>query len=207
MIETVTTGGAGANGIGASIWLRAQDALGAVATAGKIISTWVDAAIGNSNVQLTTKLGGTESVGFTLNPNSSITLNEYNGPNFEDSSPAYLLGIDASGNVVQAPSNALVYAGRTRFSAGAIQIAEYGNTTGTTISISNTGVGIYTITASSAIFTTNTVAFVQLQGAPGFATTVVTNSSTITIRTYSSAGVLDDAVIASGSFIKIEVYP
>jgi hypothetical protein len=109
--------------------------------------------------------------------------------------------------VVQAPSNALVYAGRTRFSGGLIAISEYGNTTGATISISNTGVGLYTITASSAVFTTNTTAFVQFQGAPGFTTTLVATSSTITIRTYNAAGVLDDAVIASGSFIKIEVYP
>jgi hypothetical protein len=210
LIETTTTGGAGANGIGAAIWLRAQDALGAMATAGKIISTWVDAAIGNSNVQLTTKLGGTESVGLTLNPNGSLTLNEYNATTFEDPAPAYLLGVDASGNVVQAPaSNALVYVGSTRLSGGAILIDEYANTTGATISISNTGVGVYTITASSAVFATNTVAFIQLRGATGvgFATTAVATASTITIRTFNVAGVADDAVISTGSYIKIESYP
>lgn len=101
----------------------------------------------------------------------------------------------------------LVYAGRTRFSGASIAISEYGNTTGATISISNTGVGLYTITASSAVFTTNTIAFVQLQGAAGFTTALVATSSTITVSTYNAAGVLDDAVIATGSFIKIEVYP
>jgi hypothetical protein len=100
----------------------------------------------------------------------------------------------------------LVYAGRTRFSGASIAISEYGNTTGATISISNTGVGLYTITASSAVFTTDTIAFVQLQGAAGFTTALVATSSTITVRTYNAAGVLDDAVIATGSFIKIEVY-
>jgi hypothetical protein len=206
LIETTTTGGAGANGIGASISLRAQDALGAVATAGKIISTWVDAAIGNSNVQLTTKLGGAESVGFTLNPNSSIVLNEYGSGTF-DGNPAYSLAVDSSGNIIEAGIVPLMYAGRTRFSAGSIQITEFGNTTEATISISNSGVGVYTITASDAVFATDsTVAFVQLQGAAGFTTTLVATSTTITINTYNAAGVLDNAVIDPGSFIKIEIY-
>jgi hypothetical protein len=205
-IETTTTAGAGANGIGSSILMRSQNAAGSIENTSKIISTWVDATAQSSNIRFTTKLAGVESTGITINPDSSITLNEYNGPNFEDASPAYLLGVDASGNVVQAPSNALVYAGRTRFSAGAIQIAEYGNTTGATISISNTGVGVYTITASSAVFTANTTAFVQLQGV-GFATTSVATSSTITIRTYDITGVASDATIATGSLVKIEVYP
>ena len=201
-VETTTTGGFGANGIGASILLRAQDALGAIVTAGKIISTWVDASIGNSNVQLTTKLGGTESVGFTVNPNSSLTLNEYGAGAFTGAA-AYNLAVDASGNVIE--TGPFVYAGRTRFVGGAIVISEYGNTTGATISINNTGVGIYTVTASSAVFVTNTVVFAQLQQA-GFMTASVTNSTTITIRTFTIAGVADDAVLASGSFIKIEIY-
>jgi hypothetical protein len=201
MIETVTTGGAGANGIGASIWLRAQDALGAVATAGKIISTWVDAAIGNSNVQLTTKLGGTESVGFTLNPNSSITLNEYGGGTFTGVA-RYNLAVDSSGNIIEVGTR--FYTGRTRFSGGAIQIAEFGNTIGSSVSISNAGVGVYTITAAAPVFITETAVFVQLQAA-GFATSSVDTSTTITVRTYNTAGVLDNAAIAAGSFIKIEI--
>lgn len=202
-VETTTTGGFGANGIGASILLRAQDALGAIVTAGKIISTWVDASIGNSNVQLTTKLGGTESVGFTVNPNSSLTLNEYGAGAFTGAA-TYNLAVDTSGNVIE--TGPFVYAGRTRFVGGAIVISEYGNTTGATISINNTGVGVYTVTASSAVFVTNTVVFAQLQQA-GFMTALVTNSTTITIRTFTIAGVADDAVLTSGSFIKIEIYP
>ena len=206
MIETVATGGAGANGIGASIWLRAQDALGAVTTAGKIISTWVDAAIGNSNIQLTTKLGGAENVGFTLNPDSSITLNQYNGTTFEDSAPAYLLGVDASGNVVQAPANnTLAYTGRVRFSGGAVQIGELYNNTGATITISNFGVGLYSIVASSSIFTTNTAAFVQLPTL-GFATIERATPLTLLLTTYSAAGVPTDTVV-TGAYVKFEVYP
>lgn len=205
-IETTTTGGAGGNGIGTSIWMRAVDALGSLSTTAKVISTWVDAAIGNSNLQFTTKLGGTESAGFTLNPDSSITFNEYNGPNFEDPAPAYLLGVDASGTVVQVPVAPVLYVCRTRLSGPGILKTDYYNTTGATISISNAGVGIYNITASSPVFATNTAVFVQLQGA-GFATAVVTTSSAVNIRTYNTAGVLNDAVLTPGSFIRIESYP
>jgi hypothetical protein len=205
LIGTTTTGGAGANGIGSSIWFRAQDAVGSVSTTSRIISTWSNATTGNSNFEITTKEGNVENTVFRLGFNGLVAFDAYGVGDFNLSTPEYSLAVDANGSVIEVPF-VFTYAGRTRFSAGAIQISEYGNTTGATISISNSGVGIYTITASSAIFTTNTVAFVQLQGAPGFTTSVVTNNTTITINTYSAAGVLDDAVIASGSFIKIEIY-
>ena len=202
LIETTVTGGAGANGIGASIWLRAQDALGAVATAGKIISTWVDAAIGNSNVQLTTKLGGAESVGFTLNPNSSITLNEYGAGTFAGTA-AYTLGVDSSGNVVEA--GPLVYAGRARFAGPAVQLgAGYYNNTGATITITNSAVGVYSINASSGVFTTSTLVLLQTQ-APGFVTAQRTGPTSITVNTYGTTGLPDDSVI-DGAMVKIEIY-
>ena len=206
ILQKTNSAGVGANGIGTSVVFSAENASGIVDSTAVIRSRWIDATTGDSDFQVVTRDGGALDVGFTVNPNKSITFNQYGAGTFSGDA-TYSLAVDSSGNVIEAGVNPIVYAGRTRFSAGAIQISEYGNTTGATISIGNSGVGIYTITASSAIFTTNTVAFVQLQGAAGFTTALVTNSSTITIRTYSSAGVLDDAVIASGSFIKIEVYP
>jgi hypothetical protein len=208
VLQTSVNGGSGANGIGSSIEFQSETTAGAVNRTAVIRSRWTDAAAQDSDFQIAITEGGALDIGFTVNPDKSVTLNGYNSTTFEDPAPAYLLGVDASGNAVQVPSaNTLVFAGRTRFSAGAIQISEFGNTTGATISIGNSGVGIYTITASSAIFTTNTVAFVQLQGAPGFTTALVTNSTTITINTYNASGVLNDAVIGTGSFIKIEIYP
>jgi hypothetical protein len=208
VLQTSVNGGSGANGIGSSIEFQAETTAGAVTRTAVIRSRWTDAAAQDSDFQIAITEGGLLDIGFTVNANKSVTLNGYNSTTFEDPAPAYLLGVDASGNAVQVPSaNTLVFAGRTRFSAGAIQISEYGNTTGATISIGNSGVGIYTITASSAVFTGNTVAFVQLQGAAGFTTALVTNSTTITINTYNASGVLNDAVIGTGSFIKIEIYP
>jgi hypothetical protein len=211
LIETTTTGGAGANGIGASIWLRAQDALGAVATAGKIISTWVDAAIGNSNVQLTTKLGGTESVGFTLNPNSSITLNEYGAGTFTGD-VAYGLAVDVDGNVIEttASSSALVYTARISGSfAGGVSLIEIENTTGATFTINALLAGYYEIGCSnSALFNRdNAVIFGTLSdGTPRvFTATIAALTAAITIQTLDFSGAPADGI--NLAMIKIEIYP
>jgi hypothetical protein len=144
---------------------------------------------------------GVENIGFTLNPNRSVTLNGYGGGT-NTGVARYNLAVDSSGSIIEVGTR--FYTGRTRFSGGAIQIAEFGNTTGATISISNAGVGVYTVTAASPVFVSGTAVFVQLQTA-GFATSSVDTASTITVRTYDTAGVLNDAVIATGSFIKIEI--
>jgi hypothetical protein len=209
MIETTVTGGAGANGIGAAIWLRAQDALGAVATAGKIISTWVDAAIGNSNVQLTTKLGGAESVGFTLNPNSSVTLNEYGAGTFTGTA-AYSLAVDASGNIIETTGSgdALVFAARIT-SVGSTSFVQMANTTGGTLTISQNIVtpGLYTVTSSNAAFvgSSNTIVLITLSdGQSGIVGARVNNASTITIETYDLTGAYADLI--DDAMIKIEIY-
>lgn len=206
ILETTTTSGVGSNGLGSGIHFAAAPATSVFPfPLSTIESKWTDATNRSSDFTISTVNAGVENIGITLNADSSITLNEYNGPNFEDPAPAYLLGVDASGNVVQAPANPIIYAGRTRFSGGAVIIAEYGNTTGATISISNTGVGVYTLTASSSVFTSSTVAFVQMQTA-GFVDVVVTSTTVITIRTYNTAGVANDAVFNAGSYVKVEIY-
>jgi hypothetical protein len=201
LLTTTNTAGAASNGIGSSIWFASENVGGSVGVTSKIISTWVDATAQSSDIKFTTKLAGVESTGFTLNPNSSVTLNGYGGGTITGVA-RYNLAVDSSGNIIEMGTR--FYTGRTRFSGGAIQIAEFGNTTGSSVSISNTGVGVYTITAAAPVFITQTAVFVQLQTA-GFATSSVDTASTITVRTYNTAGVLDDAVIAAGSFIKIEI--
>lgn len=206
VLTTTNTAGAAANGIGSSIQFVAENAAGTPSLTSTIKSTWVDASVSNSNFQITTKNANVESPVITLNPDGSLTLNEYNGTTFEDPVPAYLLGVDASGNVVQVPSaNALVFSGRTRFSGPSIQLGEFYNNTGATVTMSNSGTGVYTINASAAAFTTNATAFIQLQS-PGFVTVVRTNDTTLTVNTYDTAGVANDAVV-TGAFVKIEVYP
>jgi hypothetical protein len=211
LIETTTTGGAGANGIGAAIWLRAQDALGAMATAGKIISTWVDAAIGNSNVQLTTKLGGTESVGLTLNPNSSLTLNEYGQtPSAFPGTAVYNLSVDSSGNVIETPSSGpLVYVARiTQTGVSAPTETVIANTTGTTFSWSYVVPGIYRVTAASAVLTTDkTAIYATPSGTNPFIMLGAVSSTTECVVTSSSGFAGYNDALINGAIVKIEIYP
>jgi hypothetical protein len=207
ILETTSTSGNGANGLGSSIFFTASPASSASSfPLSTIQSFWANAATRDSKLTISTVDNGVENIGVTLNENSLVTLNAYGSGTFAGLVPAaYDLSVDASGQIIEVPT-VFTYAGRTRFVGGAIVIAEYGNTTGATISISNTAVGVYIVTASSSVFVTNTVVFAQLQQA-GFITAVVTSVTTITIRTFTIAGVADDAVLTSGSFIKIEIYP
>jgi hypothetical protein len=207
ILETTSTSGNGANGLGSSIFFTASPASSASSfPLSTIQSFWANAATRDSKLTISTVDNGVENIGVTLNENRLVTLNAYGSGTFAGLVPAaYDLSVDASGQIIEVPT-VFTYAGRTRFVGGAIVIAEYGNTTGATISISNTAVGVYIVTASSSVFVTNTVVFAQLQQA-GFITAVVTSVTTITIRTFTIAGVADDAVLTSGSFIKIEIYP
>jgi hypothetical protein len=202
ILETTSTSGNGANGLGSSIFFTAAPASSpGPFPLSTIQSFWDDAATRDSRLTISTVDNGVENIGFTLNPNRSVTLNGYGGGT-NTGVARYNLAVDSSGSIIEVGTR--FYTGRTRFSGGLIQITEFGNTIGSSVSISNTGVGVYTITAAGPVFISDTAVFVQLQTA-GFATSNVDTSTTITVRTYDTAGVLDDAVIAAGSFIKIEI--
>ena len=209
ILETTSTSGNGANGLGSSIFFTASPASSAFTfPLSTIQSFWANATTRDSKLTISTVDNGVENIGVTLNENSLVTLNAYGSGTFAGLVPAaYDLSVDSSGQIIEVPPVA-TFVGRTRLSGGAILLDEYTNTTGATISISNTGVGVYTITASSGVFATNTVAFVQLQGTTGvgFVTTAVPSASTVVIRTFNVSGVADDAVINTGSYIKIESY-
>jgi hypothetical protein len=163
LVETTTTGGAGANGIGAAIWLRAQDALGAMATAGKVISTWVDAIAGSSNLQFTTKLGGVESVGLTLNPNGSVTLNEYDGTN-QEGAVTYMLGVNSTGLIqkVASPPVFTTYVALINQTGTADPVlTEIYNDTGLTMTPNRNSTGNYDITSAFSFSTTKTMVLIS----------------------------------------------
>lgn len=207
ILETTSTSGNGANGLGSSIFFTAAPSTSPGAfPLSTIQSFWANAATRDSKLTISTVDNGVENIGFTLNENRLITLSAYGTGAFAGLVPAaYDLSVDSSGNIIEVPA-VFTYAGRTRFSAGSVTIAEYGNTTGATISINSTGVGVYTLTASSPVFTSSTVAFVQMQTA-GFVDTVVTSTTVITIRTYDTSGAASDAVFNAGSYVKVEIYP
>jgi hypothetical protein len=65
-----------------------------------IISTWQNASAKNSKLDITTTLAGVESTALTINPNASVTLPLYGDGNFTGD-PAYFLGVDVNGNVIE----------------------------------------------------------------------------------------------------------
>ena len=206
ILETTTTAGNGANGLGSGIYFTAAPATSALAfPLSTIQSSWANATTQDSRLTISTVDNGVENIGITLNQNSLVTLNEYGQGTFANlTPPTYNLSVDSAGNVIELPT-IIGYTGIIRTIPGpSVNITEAYNTTAATISINYIGVGSYTITASSGVFIGATAIFIQTQTA-GFATATRNNNTTITVNTYSTAGVLDNAVV-NGAYIKIEIY-
>jgi hypothetical protein len=207
ILTTTNTAGVGANGIGCSIQFVAENAAGSASLTSTVRSTWVNAATNNSNFQITTKNANVESPGFTLNPNSSITLNEYGAGTFTGSAE-YGLAVDSSGNVIEIQAPPLVFAARI-LSTGSTSFVQMANSTGGTLTISQSIItpGLYTITSSNAAFigSSNTIVFVNLaDGQPGIAGVRVNNASTITLEVLDFTGAYADLI--DDAMIKIEIY-
>jgi hypothetical protein len=145
--------------------------------------------------------------------NGQVSFPQYNAANFVDPAPAYLLGVDAAGNVVQATSSSgpLVYVARiTQSGTNAPTAVEIVNTTGATFSWVGgyVGAGIYRVTASSAVLTSNkTAIFVTPSGANPYIMLGSVSNTTQCIVTSSSAfsGYTDNLI--NGAIVKIEIYP
>jgi len=170
---------------------------------------WTDASNGDSSYTVSTTKGETESVKLEISNVGQVKLNEYDSTLFVDSSPAYLLGVDALGNVVQAasvPAGPTIYAGKISGDGGGASLVQFGNTTGATLTISNPSAGNFKITASSAIFNASkTVIFFQPSTYATVQAIIITSSTEIYILVYSTAYVPQNGV--DGAMIKIEIYP
>lgn len=96
-------GGTPASGFGSGILFSHEDAAEAAAVdAGKIVSYWTSATAGadQSNLDFWTVSGATFDSKLSIKHNGKIQLNKY-GINTFAGTPAYALGVDASGNVVE----------------------------------------------------------------------------------------------------------
>ena len=213
ILQKTNTAGVGANGIGTSITFAAEDRNGDVTSTAVLRSTWTDVAIDNSNFQIITRNAGALDVAFTVNPDKSITLNQYDGPNFEDPAPAYLLGVDAAGNVVQTTgsSGPLVYVARiTQTGSSAPTATVIANTTGATFAWDIIVSGIYSVTASSPVLTTNKTAIYVTPSSSGayimMAGIGSTTQCTVTSSNAFGLGGFTNGLI-NGAIVKIEIYP
>lgn len=179
---------AAANGFGSSVLLSGNLTGNSTQIAlSRLTSYWTDAAVGSSEFTLSTSKSGTETVKLTIDPDGQLKLNEYDSVNFIDPSPAYMLGVDASGNVVQS-NNPLVYVAlltQTGTSNPVVTVIK--NTTGQTLTWDRVGVGSYRCLTTGTPFTTNKTIINVSYGAGGTDFVAGINSY---INTTSSAFVL-----------------
>lgn len=200
---------AAATGFGSSIQLSANITGNSTQVPLSTIGgSWTDASNGNSQFTVTTSKAGVESVKLTIAESGQIKFNEYDIENFPDAAPAYLLGVDSSGNVVQTPSiseGPKVYIGKVTGNGPTASITQIFNNTGATIAFGQFLTGEYILSASSAVFTSNkTGVFITPVVGPAFVD-VGYFTSQINVNTYNASGVAADLV--SNMVIKVEIYP
>jgi hypothetical protein len=173
-----------------------------------ISGSWVEPGNGDSKLSLTTSKGETESVKMEISEVGQVKFNEYNGVLFVDPAPAYLLGVDASGNVVQTTptsSGPLVYIGKVTGNGPTASIAQIFNNTGAAITFGQFTTGQYILSASSAVFTSNkTGVFITPVVGPAFVD-VGYFTNQINVNTYNVSGAFADLVV--NMVIKVEIYP
>jgi hypothetical protein len=203
----------GGNGFGSSITTQLSNSSGTLSLAGRLVTSWEDSSLNNSQTSIYTRNGATTDSKLVVKSNGQIQFNEYDSTTFEDPAPAYLLGVDISGNVVQTTptsSGPLVYVARINGSfAGGVNFIEIANTTGATFSIAALLAGYYQITCSnSSLFNnTNAVAFLTLNsGATGVGGIFIASlTAAMDIETYNFSG--SSADLINLAMIKIEIYP
>ena len=199
----------GAAGLGSSIVFQGENNAGTVFDMAEIKTTMTDAATGASKVDFTLKdLSGPSLVpAMTIDSDFSLNLSEYGSGTFTGTA-AYSLSVDSSGNVIETAISGnpvKTYVGKITGSIGTVALTEIYNDTGATMSISNTNVGEYQISASSAVFTSNKTASFLTPALSNTALSASSTTTTVTIKVFRN-GSADDTAIAN-SHIKIEIYP
>jgi hypothetical protein len=195
----------GQNGLGASSLVYLSDITGTESFAGEISTQWTDSTVKDSMMSFYLSDNAVSKTPLVLFGNGQVSFPQYNAANFVDPAPAYLLGVDTAGNVVQATSSSgpLVYAGLITGNAGTVSLTQYANTTGATISITYDGTpGQYTISASSNVFVNAVVFFTPAIGST-FSAAIFAGS--ISISNYDLTGTL--ANLIPNTKVKIEIYP
>jgi len=197
--------GTGANNIGGYISLNAATASNSDQEAARIAYKFTDATTLTKKSQLEFYTANpTIGQRMTIKEDGEIQFNSYSTGAFV-ATPSYLLGVDASGNVVQTKALSPTFAGRISGNGALASLITINNDTAATLTLSNPSTGNFTITASSAIFTTtDTIVLIQSGLNPRIFTASVSSTTTIDIIVYDNTLTLSNDV--SGSMIKIEIY-
>jgi hypothetical protein len=178
----------------------------------KISTTWDadPAVIRRGKYQITLRETNSNRLEvLTLRGTGAAQLDQYGDGNFTGTA-TYNLAVDASGNVIEVAAGVpLVYASRvTQGGFVAPVVTEMQNTTGATITWNYLAVGVYTITASSPVFTLDkTNIFITSSRAfSDFISAKVDSTTQCTVITFDGTGNFSNGVLNQSS-VKIEIYP
>jgi hypothetical protein len=210
-ILTTNSAGAGGNGIGTQLSFAAEKSNSTNGNTSVIKSSWVDATAGDSKFEIGVTEANVNSTALTIKSDGELQLNNYGSGTFTGTA-TYNLAVDASGNVIEVAGGGggpLVYIARvSQTGSSAPTAVEIVNTTGATFTWARVLAGIYTVTASSAVFTTDkTAIFVTSAGPQPYISRAAVNSTTqCGVNTSSAFSGTQDGLMTD-SYVKIEIYP
>lgn len=204
----------GAAGLGSSIVFQGENIAGTTFDMAEIKTTMTNAASGVSKFDFTLKdLRGSSLVpAMTINGDFSLNLSEYGSGTFTGTATRSL-SVDASGNVIETPLSSggpLVYVARiTQTGLTPPTATVIANTTGATFTWGYTAAGIYSVTASSPVLTTDkTAIYVTPSSSRAYIMMANVGSTTQCSVTSSNdfglSGYTDGYI--NGATVKIEIY-
>lgn len=156
------------------------------------------------------KAGGTQATRFEIDNNGQLQFLEYGGGGFTDS-PTFALAVNNTGKVIEIPVPKVYVATISQTGTNDPTSNQIINTTGaTTLSWTRTGLGEYTLTASSGVFTSKTAIFVTSSATalagPVIAMAYRATATTCIVKTADSFANFNDGLLNAAT-VKIEIYP
>lgn len=213
ILETTSTSGNGANGLGSSIAFTAAPSSSPTAfPLSNIVSKWTNATNRSSDLTLSTINAGVENVGITLNPDGSVTLNEYDGTN-QVGSPLYYLGVNNAGLVqkLEIPKITTFVARINQVGVADPTITVIHNDTGITFTPVRNAVGSYELQVAAPGFdVAKTMVLISNGDIPvvtrtPVVTATITASRLIIKTKFADTLTLDDDVLKNG-YIEVRIY-
>jgi hypothetical protein len=213
ILETTSTSGNGANGLGSSIAFTAAPASSPTAfPLSNIVSKWTNATNRSSDLTISTINAGVENVGITLNPDGSLILNEYDGTN-QVGSPIYYLGVNNAGLVQKLgiPKVTTFVARINQAGTAAPTITTIFNDTGITFTPVRNAVGSYELQVPAPGFdVASTMVLISNGDIPTvtrspIVTATITSNRLIIKTKFADTLTLDDDVLKIG-YIEVRIY-
>jgi len=197
-------------GFGVSTNFYLSDSSNNEQLAGAVKFSWDDSTLKDSVFSVSLSESGVISDKLKMFQDGTFRLLGY-GSGSQTGNAAYNIGVATNGNLVETPSAPLIYVARiTQIGSSAPTETVIANTTGATFTWSVVVSGIYKITASSPVLTTDKTAiyvtpsssgaYIMMASVGSTTECTVTSSNAFGIGGYTN-GLINQAIV------KIEIYP